>query len=173
MEKSVSEVEYRIIEGLPDEEVLSWVVEVSNNAFSRDGDIAEYQRPLTGKRSILTCIAFDEGSPVGFKIGYEERPHYFESWRGGVVETARRRGIVQQLTRHQHAWCEQQGFRFITTTCSNDNTGMLILNLRHGLRITGSFLDRKEHLKLIFQKHLDGKTPHSELPCSTPVGEDE
>ena len=163
MKKSVSEVEYRIIEGLPDEEVLSWVVEVSDNAYSRDGrdgDIAEYQRQLAGKRSVLTCIAFDEGSPVGFKIGYEERPHYFESWRGGVVETARRRGIAQQLIRHQHAWCEQQGFRFITTNCSNDNTGMLILNLRHGLRITGSFLDRKEHLKLIFQKHLDGKTPH-------------
>ena len=148
------EVEYRIIEGLPDEELLAWVVEVSNSAFSRDGSIAEYQRVLTGKKSILTCIAFDKGSPVGFKIGYEERPHYFESWRGGVSKTARRRGIAQQLTQHQHAWCEQQGFRFITTTCSNDNTGMLILNLQNGLRITGSFLDRKEHLKLILQKHL-------------------
>ena len=169
----MSEVEYRIIEGLPGEEVLSWVVEVSDNAFSSVRDIAEYQRGLTGKRSVLTCIAFDEGTPVGFKIGYEERPHYFESWRGGVIKTARRRGIAQQLTRHQHAWCQQQGFRIITTICSNDNTAMLILNLRHGLRITGSFLDRKEHLKLIMQKHLDGKPPRFELPHPAPVGEDE
>jgi hypothetical protein len=50
---------------------------------------------------------------------------------------------------------------------------MLILNLRHGLRITGSFLDRKEHLKLIMQKHLDGKPPRFELPHPAPVGEDE
>jgi hypothetical protein len=173
MKKYVSTVEYRIIEGLPDDEVLSWVVEVSDNAYSAVGSVGEYQRQLTGKRSILTCIAFNEGAPVGFKIGYEERPHYFESWRGGVIETIRRRGIAQQLTRNQHAWCEQQGFRFITTICSNDNTAMLILNLRHGLRITGSFLDRKEHLKLIMQKHLDGKPSHPKLPRSSQVDEED
>jgi GNAT superfamily N-acetyltransferase len=100
-------------------------------------------------------MAFDDGTPVGFKMGFEERPTYFESWRGGVVETAQRKGIAEQLLRHQHAWCEQKGFRIITTICSNDNTEMLILNLRHGLRITGSFLDRRETVKVILQKHLE------------------
>jgi GNAT superfamily N-acetyltransferase len=148
------EVEYQTIEGVPNDEVLSLVLKVSDNAFSTKGDIAEYQRHLTGKRHILTCLAFNNGEPVGFKIGYEERQYYFESWRGGVIENARRKGIADQLTRHQHAWCEQQGFRLISTICSNENVPMLILNFRHGLRITGSFLDRGQHLKLVLQKHL-------------------
>ncbi|MAY81990.1 MAG: GNAT family N-acetyltransferase [Deltaproteobacteria bacterium] len=148
------EVEYRTIEGVPNKEVLSLVLKVSDDAFSNKGDITEYQRHLAGKRNILTCLALNNGEPVGFKIGYEDRQHYFESWRGGVVENARRKGIADQLTRHQHAWCEQQGFRIITTICSNENVAMLILNFRHGLRITGSYFDRGQHLKLILQKHL-------------------
>lgn len=154
LEDSMPEVEYQTIEGVPNDEVLSLVLKVSDNAFSTKGDIAEYQRHLTGKRHILTCLAFNNGEPVGFKIGYEERQYYFESWRGGVIENARRKGIADQLTRHQHAWCEQQGFRLISTICSNENVPMLILNFRHGLRITGSFLDRGQHLKLVLQKHL-------------------
>ncbi len=153
----MSEIEYRLIEGPPDEALLSWVVEVSDSAFSNEGSIREYQRSLGTKRSILTCMAFDQGQPVGFKMGFEERPHYFESWRGGVAKSAQRRGIAEKLLLLQHTWCEQQGFRIITTTCSNDNAAMLILNLRHGLRITGSLLDRRETVKVILQKHLGEK----------------
>jgi len=80
----MSKIEYRIIEGLPNEEVLAWVLKISNDAFNNEGSIAEMQQQLTGKRSILTCLAFEGDTPVGFKIGYEERPYYFESWRVGA-----------------------------------------------------------------------------------------
>ena len=80
----MSEVEYRLIEGVPGEEELAWVVEVSQSIFAQDESIAAFQKVLTGRRRILTCVAFDDGTPVGFKMGFEERPHYFESWRGGA-----------------------------------------------------------------------------------------
>ena len=150
----MSKIEYQIIEDLPKEEVLAWILKISNDAFKNEGSIAEMQQQLIGKRSILTCLAFEGDTPVGFKIGYEERPYYFESWRGGVIQSARRQGIAQQLTHHQHAWCKEQGFRIITTLCSHDNVGMLILNMREGLMITGSYLDRGKHLKLVLQKQL-------------------
>ena len=93
--------------------------------------------------------------PVGFKLGFHERTHDFESWRGGVLETERRQGIGEELLRRQHAWVQEQGFRIITTTTDNKNVPMLILNLRNGFEIVGSFMDRGEHLKVLLHKGLD------------------
>ena len=150
----MSEVEYELYEGQPVDAVLGWVAEASRKVFG-PGDVAEYRRSLEGKRNILICLAVEQGVPVGFKIGFEERQYYFESWRGGVVETARGRGIAEQMLRLQHAWCEQQDFRIISTTCSNDNVPMITLNMRNGLLIVGTFFDRKKHPKVILQKHID------------------
>ena len=107
-----------------------------------------------GHPRILICIAFQEGRPVGFKAGFEDLPSSFDSWRGGVVETARRQGIAMELMRLQHRWCEKNEFRVIKTTTTNSNVPMLILNLRSGFQVVGSVVNRRKHLKLLQEKWL-------------------
>ena len=54
----------------------------------------------------------------------------------------------------QHAWCTAAGFRFVQTAVSTDNVGMIILNLRCGLRITGTYVNRAGKLRLSLEKRL-------------------
>jgi len=155
----LDKIEYKLFEGIPNDDTLGYILIVSDDAFSYEGDINEYKKVLSSKHSILTCVAFDQGEPVGFKIGWEERPYYFESWRGGVIKTSRRKGIAQKLTQLQHNWCEERGFRIITTICSNDNNSMITLNLNSGFHVTGTLYDRGEHLKVYLQKKLEMNFP--------------
>jgi GNAT superfamily N-acetyltransferase len=150
----MAEITYRTFEGPPTEEVRGWLDPVCVELFGPGGSEAR-RTMLNGRTHIHVCIAFDGPTPVGFKLGYMPRSHYFESWLGGVLPAHRRQGIAGELQRLQHAWCAGQGFRILTTTTSSDNTAMLILNLQHGYTITGTFLDRKDHVKIILQKHLD------------------
>jgi GNAT superfamily N-acetyltransferase len=149
----MAEITYRTFEGPPSDEVHGWIDQLSLSLFAPGGS-DERRAMLKGRRHIHVCIAFDGQTPVGFKLGYMPRNHYFESWLGGVLPASRRQGIGGELQRLQHAWCARQGFRILTTTTSSDNTAMLILNLQHGYTITGTFLDRQDHVKIILQKHL-------------------
>ncbi len=153
----MSSVEYRSHEGMPTDDVIAELVAVSQAVFGPGMDAAEFKRGLQGKEHIYTLLAHLDGQVVGYKLGYMQRSYYFESWRGGVVESARRRGIATELQRRQHVWCKEQGFRILTTTTDGNNAPMLILNLQHGYAVVGSFLDRGKHLKVILQKRIDGE----------------
>ncbi len=150
----MDEHRYELVEGLPDDELLGAIVELSNTTFGFGEEVGGFKTALSNRRRLLFGLAFDGPTLTGFKVGYEERPRYFESWRGGVLPSARHKGIGGRLMDLQHAWCVEQGFSFITTICSNHNTEMLRLNLAHGLLVTGSYLDRGEHLKLLLQKDI-------------------
>jgi len=149
----MSTIVYRTYEGPLSEEVIHWLAGLSQVLFG-GGDADQLQQALKGKQKILACLAFAGDEPIGFKVGYQERLHYFESWQGGVVEQQRSRGVASELMRIQHAWCAAQGFRILTTITDNKNVAMLTLNMRHGFVIVGTFIDRKKHVKLILQKHL-------------------
>ena len=146
-------VEIRSYQGPISDEVLQWMSAVSLSVFGH-GSVADYRDCLEGRRDIWVGLAFDGVEPVGFKVGYRERPRYFESWRGGVLEKARRRGIAAALMEAQHTWALSKGFLFVSTTTAHDNTGMIMLNLRDGFQVVGSFLDRGRHLKLLLQKQI-------------------
>ena len=106
------------------------------------------------QNKLFLCFAKEENDVVGFKVGFQERPYYFDSWRGGVLASHRRRGIAQRLMQIQHEWCKEQGFRIVSTITGNTNTGMLITNLRGGFQIVGTYFDRKKHVKVVQQKWL-------------------
>ena len=147
-------IEYRCFEGQPDAEVIDWIANINQELFSF-GETAEHLSAFfQNHQRILICMAFQEGRPVGFKVGFEDAPLSFESWRGGVVETARRQGVAMELVRLQHSWCEKNEFRVIKTTTNSSNVPMLILNLRNGFQVVGSFVNRRKHLKLLQEKWL-------------------
>lgn len=152
-------IEYRCVEGIPDDENLNALVEINQAIFGFD-ETVEHFRALFGlRRQILVCLACDHGRPVGYKVGFRERGRYFESWRGGVLPSHRNRGIAQQLMTLQHAWCVDNGFWYINTVTDNHNTQMMMLNLRAGFLVNGFFLDRGEYPKVLWQKCLRPSSP--------------
>ncbi len=146
--------EIRMVEGFPERELAAIAALAGRlGAFNE----AHFRRQLERRHQILSCLALRGDELVGYKIGYEERPAYFESWVGGVSPDSRRSGIAADLMAHQHRWCAEHGFKLVTTITEGSNHAMLILNLRSGFDVVGTFLDRRKVLKVMLQKHLESQ----------------
>jgi len=98
----------------------------------------EYHRRLTGIKH-LVLVAYVDGQPVGFKVGYErDTDGSFYSWMGGVLPAFRGKGIARRLARRQEAWARGQGYRSIRLKTRRKHQAMLQFALEDGFRITGS-----------------------------------
>ena len=150
----MSAITYQRFEGFPDEDLLHSLADLNQAIFEFGESPAHLTHALQGQHKILLCMAYQGEKAIGFKLGFQERPHYFESWRGGVLPSYRNQGIAQELLRQQHQWCTEQGFRIVTTIAHNQNIPMLIVNLRNGFEIVGTSFDRRKVLKILLQKWL-------------------
>lgn len=109
---------------------------------------------LVYRKNVLIVLAQREDEILGYKIGYEDRNNRFYSWLGGVDPDARGQGIASELMRQQHGWCQKQGYHAIRTQTKNKWREMLILNLRHGFNIIGTYTDKTGDTKIILGKSL-------------------
>ena len=116
--------------------------------------VTQFQFGLKGRAWIHLCLAFDGEQLVGYKLGRSDDPRNFESWHGGIHPDFRRQGIARELAQRQESWCRRHNFKFITTLTAHDNTPMLILNLRQGFIISGTFLKRGQCLNVVLEKRL-------------------
>ena len=140
--------------GLTDHRSLPWLVELNQNIFGFGETAHHLSLFFRTCDTVVLNLAMDDKQPVGFKVGFKVDTKVFESWRGGVLPSARRRGIASQLMRTQHTWCVQEGIQCIKTTTTNTNTAMLNLNARHGFKIVGTCLNRNQRLKVLQEKWL-------------------
>jgi GNAT superfamily N-acetyltransferase len=99
-------------------------------------------------------LAFIDGAPVGFKIGYEKNEHEFYSWLGGVHPEFRGLGIATDLMKRQHEWCRQRGYQVVQTKTQNRFRAMLLLNVKHGFDVIGTH-ESKEGMKIALEKKLN------------------
>ena len=88
-------------------------------------------------KPVLTLADDDDGQPIGFKLAYEREPGTLYSWLGGVVPSARRRGVASKLMATQHDWARAAGYMRVETRTRAGNNAMIIINLRHGFQIVG------------------------------------
>jgi len=109
---------------------------------------------LTAKTKFLILVAIENDQVVGYKIGYQDRKTRFYSWLGGVYTEYRSQGIASELMLRQHEWCKNQGYSVIRTQTKNTWRSMLILNLRHGFDIIGTYTDEKGEPKIILEKRF-------------------
>lgn len=141
----------QLVEGYPEKQ-LQELEELAK----KEGhfDLKFFEQQLEGRQLILSCFAYIDGRMIGYKIGFRDRPGYFESHIGGVDREHRRKGVAAALMSAQHDWCKTAGFSIVTTTTEGDNRPMLIANLNAGFEVCGTFWDRRKILKVILQKKL-------------------
>ena len=164
----MTRIRYEEHEGQLSQEVLRAIAEVTSETIwprgeakpeaplTLDAHIEQLKVELRGRRWVHAGLAFEGDAILGYKVGRSDDPRSFESCLGGVLPGARRRGIASELARRQEMWCRAQSFQFIMTETSYDNQGMLILNLKRGFHISGSYLCRQKHLKIRLEKALAG-----------------
>ena len=85
--------------------------------FSRPYSIEEFNKRLNDKFWI-GLVAEDKSGLIGFKVGYELEKNIFYSWLGGVILTARRKGIAKALLKEQEERVFKHKFREIRVKSS-------------------------------------------------------
>ncbi|NOH84835.1 GNAT family N-acetyltransferase [Vibrio sp. 03-59-1] len=123
------------------QEVIA-VVE-SIDEFVRGETIESLQLRLQGKKQLI-LVAEEEGTLLGFKIGYQLDDDTFYSWFGGVSPIARNKGVAQALLNEQERWVESQQYQYLKVKSRNQFPVMLRLLLRNGYAI--EHFEKKEPL---------------------------
>lgn len=109
---------------------------------------------LANRSEILYVSARVKDQFVGFKLGYTYNEERFYSWLGAVDPEYRGVGVGQDLMRQQHQWCQKKGFHIIETRTKNKWQDMLILNIKNGFEIIGTYTNKNGETKIIMEKKL-------------------
>lgn len=144
-------MEYTNINGFPDEELFKQIVNVHANIFEETNTITSKAKT---KPKLLFTVALEGKKVVGYKLGYEEEPNSFYSWLGGVDENHRNQGVASGLMNRQHMYLKDNGYRIVQTKTKNEWRNMLILNIKSGFNVIGTYTDEQGETKIILTKYL-------------------
>lgn len=114
----------------------------------------EFLEKMNERKNPLLILAYVDQKIVGFKFGFEKSRHKFSSSLGGVLPTYRGYGIASHMMSLQHDYCfKKMKYRQIETHSANKFKNMMMLNLKFGFDIIGSYIDENDRmLKIIFIK---------------------
>src|SRR5258705_9051549 len=90
---------------------------------------ATFDEVIEGKQDVLALIAHLEGNPVGYKIGYRERPRHYLSWTGGVLRDYRGQGLARRMQDWQHGWLRARGYTSVGFNSFNKFRAMVTFGL--------------------------------------------
>jgi GNAT superfamily N-acetyltransferase len=120
---------------------------------------ARFEDQVQDRRDVLALIAHLEGNPVGYKIGYYEKPGLYYSWSGGVLKDYRGQGLARRMQDWQHAWLRARGYRMVHFSSFNKFRPMLQFGLNTGFLPTGIDLSPEGELSIRFRKDLTQTDP--------------
>lgn len=141
-------------QGLPDESTRQTLFMLYEAIFGKPPGQKVQERIDTAADLLILIAQTPEGKPAGFKIGYRQDPHTFYSWLGGVLPKYRSRGIAAALMEYQHEWAKKLGYRRIQTKTMNRWRSMLVLNIKSGFDVIGTYLGTDGTVRIILEKHL-------------------
>lgn len=147
------QMQYSVIEGIPKQAQLEELLHLYATIFE-DAQLKFFIERIETKTQLLCLIAYDQKTPVGFKIGYRYDETTFYSWVGGVLENYRKRGIAKTLASLQEKWAQENGFSKLRTKSMNRFKPMLILNLKNGFDIVQVYTNDSGQTKIIFEKAI-------------------
>lgn len=134
---------------------LPQIVELYNQIFRPARDVEAFRRRYLGRYNVLQLIARVDDRPMGFFIGFEQKPDVYYAWFYGVLPNTRRMGIGSQLMEAAQSWAAQHNYESIRLECHNQHRPMLHLAIQLGYDIVGIRWepDRGSNL-VIFEKQL-------------------
>ena len=133
---------------------LPIIVDLFNAVFRPARERAYFERRLKGRLNPLILLAQIDHRPVGFAVGYENKPRTFYSWLIGVLPEFRRAGIASQLMEAMGAWSKDQGYHTIRFEAFNTQRPMLHLAISQNYDIVGLRFDADTGQNLIILEHL-------------------
>jgi GNAT superfamily N-acetyltransferase len=136
-------------------EDLPQVADLYNQIFRPTKDIETFRRRYLGRYNVLQMIARVGDRPVGFFLGFEQKPDTFFAWFYGVLPDFRRMGIGSQLMEAAQSWAAQHNYEAIRLECHNQHRPLLHLAIVLGYDIIGLRwdADRGDNL-ILFEKNL-------------------
>lgn len=145
------QITYETIDTVPDSIILSEILILHERIFNQSKSLLED----IGKRyGLLFVLAMQGKQVIGYKIGYELNSKKFYSWLGGVDENYRNYGVATKLMEIQHQYLVQNGYKVVQTKTKNKWRRMLILNIKNGFDIIGTYTDDYGEPKIILEKNL-------------------
>lgn len=147
------QMHYSVIKGIPKQVQLEELLYLYATVFE-DAQLKFFIERIETKTQLLCLIAYDQKTPVGFKIGYRYDETTFYSWVGGVLESHRKKGIAKTLASLQEKWAQENGFSKLRTKSMNRFKPMLILNLKNGFDIVQVYTNDSGQTKIIFEKAI-------------------
>lgn len=132
---------------------LSVIVDLYDEVFRPSRDRSFFERRIRGRVNPLILLARVEQRPVGFAIGYENKPGTFYCWLIGVVQDYRRAGIAAQLMEAMASWASENGYHTIRFECFNWQRPMLHLAISQKYDIVGLRFDQQTGTNHLILEH--------------------
>ena len=148
-------ITFEIIEGVPSDNLINELALLEETIFlEKPLNFDKLKYEFEGKNNLLIVLAKSSNKYVGFKVGFERRKKQFYSWMGGVIPQYRKQGIALELMNRQHSWLSEKKYKRVRTQTGNEFRNMITLNIKNGFDIMGTFLNRKNKIRIILEKNL-------------------
>ncbi|MGE6256982.1 GNAT family N-acetyltransferase [Heyndrickxia sporothermodurans] len=144
-------IDYLQFNSIPETEIMNEILRLHELIL---GHLNEMVMKIETKPQLLILVAMVDKKVVGYKIGYELDDEKFYSWLGGVDEQYRKHGIASKLMEIQHQYLREKNYKKVQTKTKNQWRNMLILNIKHGFDVIGTYTDDKGEPKIILEKKL-------------------
>ena len=140
--------------GAPDEDTRQTIYMLYENIFGKPAGEKVRERLETAADLLVLLAKNEDQQVVGFKIGYRQDSATWYSWLGGVLPEHRGQSVAGLLMQHQHDWVKRSHYRWIQTKTMNRWRSMLILNLKYGFDIIGTYMGHDGNTRIILQKEM-------------------
>ncbi|WKA54991.1 GNAT family N-acetyltransferase [Planococcus shixiaomingii] len=145
------DIQFLQLQSIDDAKLLAGVATLHETIFGSSDNLVN---KIESKPELLIFLALFDSEVVGYKMGYALDKETFYSWLGGVAPHYRTRGIASQLMEKQHHYLKQQGYKLVRTKTKNQWRSMLILNIKFGFDVMGTYLDDVGEVKIVLEKKL-------------------
>jgi predicted GNAT superfamily acetyltransferase len=142
---------YVIFNSIPDGDVLEGITTLHKDIFGTSDDLIN---KMASKPQLLVITAMKGKKVIGYKIGYAIANNKFYSWLGGVDTNYRKHGVASMLMEKQHQYLKGNGYNIVQTKTMNKWRSMLVLNIKNGFDVIGTYRDEKGLHKIILEKKL-------------------
>jgi predicted GNAT superfamily acetyltransferase len=91
-----------------------------------------FEDMIRDRQDVICLMAHLEGNPVGYKVGYRDRPGTFYSYSGGVLKDYRGEGVARRLQHCQHGMIRARGYTCVYFNSFNKFRNMMLFGLASG-----------------------------------------